>query len=256
MGKGTKSAGKTVLPVLDVDFSSGPGDNILPCSLRRQAKFLGWTVAEVRSTNQTLGLYNNLPMICSAGDCYWASMCPTAQYGYPWAGLKCPLEVMDVFRNYVRYIRELSVGPNDHVDLTMIADLVRMDLQIKRIDQHLQLAGLLIDHIAGIAQRDSKAFTEKAANPLLREQSRLRTARNATYKQLLASRDERERLRQSEGRERVTLLELMSKMKMVGEGQVVGSLTNVIDGELPALAESFEDDDEPDPFGGILDDEG
>lgn len=220
-----------LLPVLSIDFALGPAENILPCTEVRQAKLLGWYVNEVRSVNQTLGVYNSLPMICRGSQCYWNHMCPTAP-DFLWFGLRCPLEMMDCFRSFVRYVRELNVSPDKHVDLIQIADLVRIDLQMKRIDQQIQVDGMLTDQLAGIAQAESKPFYEKGSHPSLRDQAKLRTQRDAIYKKLIANRDDREELRQKEGKEKLTLLDVLTRAKSLGKDRIIDAIA----GEQKALS--------------------
>lgn len=206
---------QSLLPVLDVDFNKDPADLVLPCHPSQQAKHLGWYVPEVKSVNRTLGLYDQLPMICKGHECYWAEQCPTAPtFLFATPPRRCPLEIIDIWRYFAGYIRELGVSPDDHVDLNIIADLVRIDLAMKRLDRQLQLEGnLLVDTVGGIIQgQNGKAVYEKTTHPILQAQEKLRRDRSKLYDQLLVSRKEKKRIEQAEGRNQASVQVVLSRL--------------------------------------------
>lgn len=210
-----------LLPVLNIDFTLDPAAQVLPCSEREQARHLDWYVPEVRSANQTLGLYKNLPMICQASGCHYASQCPTAP-DFMFKGRPCPLEVVQSFRLFVGYVREMDIRPNDSVDLDLIGELVRIQIQIQRIDQQLQAHGMLVDSVGGIAQQKGTAIFEKAQHPLLTHQSRLRDDRNRIHKSLIASRSEKKKVQQSDGQQQMGAMAILQKMRQMAEAAVRG----------------------------------
>jgi hypothetical protein len=210
-----------LLPVLDIDFTMDPADQVLPCTEREQAKHLNWYVPEVKSTNQTLGLYKNLPMICQASGCHWASQCPTNP-DFIFQGRPCPLEVIQAFRLFVGYVREMGATPNDSVDLDLIGELVRIQIQIQRIDQQLQVQGMLVDSVGGIAQQKGTAIWEKAQHPLLVHQSRLRDDRNRIHKSLIVSREGKKKVEQVEGKQKMDALSIMMQFRKMSEEALQG----------------------------------
>lgn len=212
-----------LLPILDVDLSKGPGNVILPFDLeaeKKQAKHLGWYVAEVRAANRNLKLGHSLPMICAATGCYWAGQCETAP-DFLWEGLRCPIEMMDIYKHWIGYVRELEVGPSDFVDVKMVEDLVRIELQLIRIDRQIQIQGMLVDTVGGVIQNVGKdkggvAVYEKSVHPLLTLQNKLRKDRNEIYDKLEVSREAKRKARQSEGKMNTDLLSIMSAIKKQG----------------------------------------
>jgi hypothetical protein len=249
----------SLLPPLDIDFSLDPADQILPCHDLDQARHLEWYVTEVRATNRRLRMYESLPMICQASGCYWASMCPTRP-DFMFEGLRCPLEIMEIYRTFVSYVRELKVQPDDYVDLKMVADLVRIDLTLMRMDQEIQVKGMWVDQTAGIVQgRDipkaERAILDQVINPLIAAQSKLRDDRNKLYKSLLASRDAKKKIEMTEKRQEQDFLKLLTQMheklnesKKAAETPVIEAVA-VLPALPPAPDEIVEpNDDEPDPF--------
>lgn len=236
---------KSLLPELVIDFTKSPGDLILPCTLTRQARLMGWYVQEVRSTNSRLGIYEKLPMICKAEKCYWASMCPTANTNPPFLfeGLRCPLEIIEIFKSFASYVHELGIEPDDYVDLQMVADLVRMDLQLSRIDQEIQIAGMTTDQVVGIVQNQGTAIKDRLVNPLLDKQMKLRSDRTKAYKELIATRVSKAEAEQNEKKRELDVLTFMNKLRQGVEG-ALPKATEIIDAEVTALPAYDEDDEE------------
>ena len=223
-----KKTSKPLIPDVEIDLSLDPAEHILPCEEAAQGRHLKWRVQDVRSVNRSLRLYDKLPMICQAEDCYWASQCPTRP-DFVFEGLKCPYEVMVIYRSFVGYIRELDVQSEDYVDLQMIEDLVRIDLQLSQCDQRLQLMGMWVDQTAGIAQKTGTPIRDKAVNPLLTLQSKLRDDRNKLYKQLLASRDAKQKVESVRNREQQGVLNALDRLtKRIGRR----SFEDVVEGEI------------------------
>lgn len=226
---------KNLLPTLEIDLTKDPADHVLPCSEREQAKHLQWYVEEVRSVNRILGLYEKLPMICPAERCPYADLCPTKP-DFLFQGLRCPLEIMEIFRLFVRYIRELEVLPDGHVDLTQIMDLVRIDLQIHRIDQHLQREGMLKDEVAQVVQSTGEAKYKKVSHPLLADQYKLRTQRDNLYKKLIADREARKKTELAEGKKTLDALQLMQQLQQAAMQMGARPLVQIQDSPVPTLS--------------------
>jgi hypothetical protein len=258
-GRPPKERKKTANPPPEVriDFSRDPADQILPCRDHLQSKHLGekWSVSDVRAINDTLGLYKLLPMVCKASGCFWATQCPTAQYGFLFEGLKCPLEIGELYRTFVRYVRELNVGPDEHVDLTTIADLCRLDLQIKRIDQQIQVDGMMYEHVAGVIQgnahREGKAVKEKVAHPLLHEQGKMRKQRSEAYKELAIQRGQRleqEEKKQQGVKNALELFAAMRKLEIARPDALPEPLpmlpSMIIEGEVVSSPDDDRDEDD------------
>ena len=233
----TKRVGVNRLPTLDIDFHRDPAEQVIPCTETRQANHLGWAVQDVRSVNRAMGIWDKIPMVCAATGCYWARFCPTAP-DFLFANRRCPLEIQELYFTWVRYIREMEIGPDDHVDLSMVADLCRIDLQVKRIDQLIQADGMLVDHVAGIIQgQNARPVMDRIANPLLGEQSKLRKHRDEIYKQLLQTREQKKKVEQhEEGTKRDALsIFQMFQSKLQGRATRIEEITDVPGEALPTV---------------------
>jgi hypothetical protein len=242
-----KAKSQNILPVLKLDLTKDPAEQILPCPIKDQSRHLGWHISEVRSVNDSLGLYDSLPMVCQASGCYWSSQCPTAP-DFMFKGRLCPLETMDVYRFFLGYIRDLEVEPDNYVDLKLLEDLVRIDLQLKRIDQQIQINGLLTDTVGGIIQSQGKPVWEKGAHPLLVYQDKLRKNRKDILTQLIATRDIKKKVEREEGRAKLDALDFMDKFRARVEQDIRHKKPlelPMIEGEV--VTSDYEDEDDYDP---------
>jgi len=203
---------KDALMKLELDLAKDPADQILPCTERQQADHLGWYVSEVRSVNQDLRLYEKLPMLCLAEGCVRADDCPTGP-DFLFKGLRCPMEIQEVYRGFVRYIRELEVDPAKYADLKLIEDLVTIDLQISRIDHEVKHRGMLTLQTAGIAQKTAEPVKDLGLHPLLQFQNKLRENRLSIYKKLLADRDSKQKVEQQQKKREADALDLIARLK-------------------------------------------
>jgi hypothetical protein len=239
--------------VLDIPFDGDPALAILPCGDESQARFLDWYVRDLRSVNLSLGLYKTLPMTCEGQNCFWAKHCPTAP-DYIYKGRLCPVEIMEIHRQFVLLCQELEVTPRDTVDLNHIADLVRLDAQIKRIDRRIQADGLMVQLVAGVAQKTGEPVTELGAHPLFALQDKLAARRDRIYKALVISREAKMKKAQAEGKQEDNLLAVLALLKkrsdqMVAEQgrPVPGDEVITIEGTTRALpAGPPVDDNDPD----------
>lgn len=235
---------KPLLPVLKLDLTKEPSVEMLGISDRDQAKHLGWRVDEVRSVNSHLNLYESLPMVCQASGCYYASQCPTRP-DFKFEGYLCPLQTMDVYRYFLGYVRDLDIQPTDYVDLRLVEDLVRIDLQLKTVDQKIQIMGMETDTVGGIIQSTGKdqggrAIYEKTANPLLLHQDKLRNRRREIHKGLLASRYEKWERDRKEGKAKQDITHMFEQILSYGRPKVTVSEVDAIEGEFTTDEEEEE----------------
>lgn len=219
-----------LLPVLKIDLNREPSEQVLAIAEREQAHHLGWKVNEVRSVNAQLNMYDSIPMLCRGQDCYYAPICPFKP-DFKFEGYLCPLQTMDVYRFFVGYVRDLDIRPTDYVDLKLVEDLVRIDLQLKTVDQKIQVLGLEVNVIGGIVQSTGEAIYQKAAHPLLIHQDKLRNKRRDIHTALIASRREKLDRDRKEGKVKDDITSLFEQVLMASRPKATVSETPAIDAE-------------------------
>ncbi|GIV22122.1 MAG: hypothetical protein KatS3mg023_3873 [Armatimonadota bacterium] len=181
MGKKGKPA---KAPVLNIDFTKGIEEIFTE---RMKSQLMGWDVRSVRMVESHVGIWDRFPMTCRGLECPFANRCPVS-HRPEFLGTPCILEQIEAYRLFAAYVRELDIGPLDHVDLQMVSELVRLHLMQRRIE--LTLAG------EGVTEEVStviggKVVTNREINKLMGELRNIRKDMMMLYDKLLVSREAR-----------------------------------------------------------------
>lgn len=181
---------KSSLPnAIVVNFDDPLPLNIIPES--RQAKTLGWTIKETKLANQLSGVFTQLPMICKGTEgCEYAKICPVINRDQ-FIGSSCPLELMEIYKHFVAFTRELGVRVEDHTDLLSVADLCRLYLQVWRTDMSIRLQGELVREVAGTNIKTGAEYYKQSINQNRVSQQQARASIDKIYRQLLSTREQK-----------------------------------------------------------------
>jgi len=101
---------------------------------------------ELRLSNA--GFYHSIPILCKGSDCPYADTCALLEEGLAPAGEKCPMEIAAVEQLFDAYVQELKVEPGNIVDLSLIKELVDLDIAILRCDNRLAIDADFIQEVA------------------------------------------------------------------------------------------------------------
>lgn len=222
--KKSKTVGSLQIKEIKLDLSRPAEDQVLPCSLAEQSSFLNWSVADVRRFNNTSGIYTTLPMLCEGQGCFWASQCPTKP-DFPFLGKPCPILINRAYVRFVSLVNELGVTPDDIVDMDMVLDLVRIEVQLAICDMQLSIEGMLVP-IYQVSQRSGELLASgKDLHPLLRHQQNLRKSRNELYKALNASRIEKQKSTAAAIQTKRDVLDVMDMLSRAADRRNSGKST-------------------------------
>lgn len=83
------------------------------------------------------GLYASIPMLCKGPACPYAGTCPLLAMDLAPVAERCPLEVSKIMKRFEQYSKELSIDEDNIVDMTLIKDLIDIDIQLIRADNKL-----------------------------------------------------------------------------------------------------------------------
>lgn len=83
------------------------------------------------------GLYASIPMLCKGADCPYAATCPLLAMELAPVAERCPLEVSKIMKRFEQYSEQLDIDDNNIVDMTLIKDLIDIDIQLIRADNKL-----------------------------------------------------------------------------------------------------------------------
>jgi len=145
--------------------------------------------AHIRET-QT-GLYASIPIICQADECPFFDACHLAQMGEAPEGDRCAIEINTIEKLMEKYTEELDVDVDDMVDISIIRDVIDIDVSLMRINKNLAKNPEIVqDVIAGIGE-DGTAYEQPEINKAYELQSKLMKQRRKLLRELHATRKEK-----------------------------------------------------------------
>lgn len=177
-------------------------------SERRQAGLLGWKVDVLRSVNEQTGIFLQLPTICAGtSGCPFGSICSIPNRD-SFIGQPCPLELLEIYKHFSGYVKDLSIRPEDYTDLQLVADLTRLQLEMWRSDMHMRLEPEVLREVKVVDQKTGRTFDQSVVNPHRTKQSEIRKSIHTTYKLLQASRADKA----SKAESQANVASIMSKI--------------------------------------------
>lgn len=160
-----------------------------------------WKVSErgMRALNAALsmaatkhGLYASIPMLCKADDCPYAEVCPLVEMEQAPHGERCPLEIARILKKYNDYTKELQIDEKNIVDMSLIKDLIDLDIQITRADNKLAIDGdFLQEQVVGISEQTGEAITNPAIHKAVEYKEKLLKKRHDTLQLLHSTRKDK-----------------------------------------------------------------
>jgi hypothetical protein len=137
------------------------------------------------------GLYANVPIRCKGQDCPYADVCHLAKNGNAPYKDPCPIEISTIEDLVKRYMVEFEVEEKDMVDITMIRNLVDLDISLLRCNKKLAKdAEIVQDIIIGLTE-EGQPIRQPQINKAYELQSRLLKRRQDTLKLLQGTRKDK-----------------------------------------------------------------
>ena len=184
-------------------------------TLRNRAEMLDWDPRSLKVVEGVTGLMTSIPRRCpgrvtqsklkSCPDPN-TQTCPCSfLHGNDpdvWKGRLCPGESVKAYQHFVRYIRELGVRENDHVDIGMVVDLVQLHLIEDRCTENIQIQGLFQDKTGVVSQKTGEVHYDRTVSVAVGVKEASQKQRMKLFEALQADRREREKLRAQSVKER------------------------------------------------------
>lgn len=234
-------------PLLLIDFSQDVDYNLFyPPSDSSMSKALGgtqsgWSADKVRLAMSMHNILGNIPRMCyGKRDCPVGSLCPIGddQITIRFKDKNCPVEVVDAFKLFAGYVIDLSIKPEDFVDLELVSDLVRITILEKRVDEYNKGVGVTVDEPYLIDKQSGEVHTRVVANSTFAILNTFRKDKDSIYKQLVASREARNKESKANLNAISSATELFSKIKVAAaalednkKGRVRSKKSDIIDAD-------------------------
>ena len=82
------------------------------------------------------GFYASIPILCKGKECPYTDACYIQKGEYP-KGEPCPVEASTIEKLVEKYCKEFEVTEDEMVDISMIKNLVNIDISLTRCDKKL-----------------------------------------------------------------------------------------------------------------------
>lgn len=89
----------------------------------------------VSVSNTKHGLYATVPIVCKGDKCPYKNTCSLFAIEMAPAGERCPIEIAQVMKIYNDYVKELEIDETSRVDLSMIKELIDIEITAMRTDK-------------------------------------------------------------------------------------------------------------------------
>lgn len=129
-----------------------------------------------------------LPMRCLAAKCIYALNCPLQQAGTAPKGESCPIEKLLIGYMTEQYVASLGIDPQNYVEMSMLADIIEMEIYDLRVSGELSISALLIDQAVGVGS-DGEPILRKEASPALDAKLQIKKHKDTLRRAFLATRE-------------------------------------------------------------------
>ena len=137
------------------------------------------------------GLLAQVPMICRGERCPYISTCYLAPEERPQSG-RCPIEIATIIALFERYCRHLDIVEDDFVDLTLVKELIDLDVQLLRADHYMAARPEFVEEVPVFVTDDGMAFTKPEISKAAEYKERLRRERHRILQLLNSTRKDKE----------------------------------------------------------------
>lgn len=202
------------------------GDNIANESLALIAEVWGIDEGSSRGVtkasllaNVKHGILAQVPMICRGPKCPYVKTCYLKAEERPERG-RCPIEIATILSLFEKYTKHLEVTDEDIVDLTLIKELIDLDIQLLRADHYMAARPEFVEEVPVFVTEDGRAYTKPEISRVVEYKEKLRKERHRILQLLNSTRKDKEG--GIKGKDPSSMAaEILAKAKELGLYQVI-----------------------------------
>lgn len=157
-------------------------------------------------------MFSSIPMNCEGPRCIFASTCPLLKENLAPVSNPCPIEMSIVSQFMIEYIEQLEVHPDNLVEISMVRDLVDQEVQYIRKTKLLAKESFVQENIVGIDD-NGKPIVKKELHLAVELEDRLHKRRKDLRNQLMATREAKAKLGQTQLDTAQTISDIISKVQ-------------------------------------------
>lgn len=170
--------------------------------------------AELLRPQKTRTSMFSIPMNCEAERCVFASTCPLLKENLAPRGNPCPLEMSIVAQFTAEYMEQLDVHPDNLVEVSMVRDLVDQEVQYMRKTKLLAKEHFIQENVIGV-DNDGQPILKKELHLAVDLEDRLHKRRKDLRNQLLATREAKAKMGQSQIDSAQAISDIIDKVQSI-----------------------------------------
>lgn len=157
----------------------------------------------------------DVPLICRADECPYASQCPIfnameKRETLKLIGTKCRADKIYATEMFSSFVKDLEIDPSQTNDVIGVANMVRLLILKRRVDWQIARDGLLEREPSAVDPKTGQVYFKSVVHPLLKHSESLEKQLASAQKQLMADRQTRAALAASTKSNLSILKELFS----------------------------------------------
>jgi len=168
----------------------------------------------VRPQRTRNAMFSSIPMTCEAEKCVFADTCPLMKESLAPRGKPCPLEMAIVAQFTSEYMEQLDVHPDNLVEVSMVRDLVDQEVQYMRKTKLLAKEHFIQENVIGVDQ-DGQPILKKELHLAVDLEDRLHKRRKDLRNQLVATREAKAKMGQSQIDSAQAISEIIGKVQEI-----------------------------------------
>ena len=170
-------------------------------------------VEMIRPQKTRTAMFSSIPMNCEATKCIFADTCPLLKENLAPKGNPCPLEMAIVSQFTNEYMHQLDVSPENLVEVSMIRYLVDQEVQYMRKTKLLAKEHFIQENVIGIDSNTGEPIMKKELHLAVELEDKLHKRRKDLRNQLLATREAKAKIGQTQLDTAQAISDIMYKVK-------------------------------------------
>lgn len=137
------------------------------------------------------GMYAAIPIVCKGELCPYAKTCPLVEMNMAPVKERCPIEISQILQRFDAYTEELGIDTDNIVDMTLVKDLIDLDVQLNRADMKLAADGDFLQDIVVTVTENGDEITNPAIHKAVEYKEKLLKKRHDILQLLHSTRKDK-----------------------------------------------------------------
>ena len=195
----------------------------LPASWKYKSQSVG--LENIRRSTAMMrtkhGMYSGIPIVCKGSDCPYRKTCWIEDADLEVGG-RCPIEIGAILSRFESYVTELNIEEDNYVDLSIVKDIIDIEVMMLRAENALAISGDFIQEVIAGADNKGRPLFRPELHKAFEAKSKLRAERTKLLNQLNSTRrDKKEESKVKTDPSTVAAQLLMKMKKLQEEGRII-----------------------------------